>query len=293
MTKLIKWPNEVISDIARRRCVLFLGSGVSINSINKDGRRPKTWKSFLESALTDVEPSSYVRHIKKLINENDYLTACEVIKKSLGKDAFNLLVRDEFLLPGYQPAEIHNQIFLLDSRIVATPNFDKIYETYANAQASGTIVVKHHYDKDVASVVRESGRIILKVHGTIDTPEHMIFTRSEYASARTRHSNFYEILSALSLTHTFVFIGCGINDPDIKLLLEDTFFRHNSFRSHIILLPKGMLHDSVSSILQETMNLRVITYSPKDNHKELLESLKSLNTSVEAFRVELANSLNW
>lgn len=291
--KLINWPNELVSDIARRRCVLFLGSGVSINSTNKSGRRPKTWKNFLESSLPEVKPSSYLAHIKKLIRENDYLTACEVIKNALGKDAFNLLVRDEFLLPGYQPADIHEQIFLLDSRIVATPNFDKIYETYANAQASGTIVVKHHYDQDVASLVRESGRIILKVHGTIDSPENMIFTRSEYASARTRYSSFYEILSALSLTHTFVFIGCGINDPDIKLLLEDTFFRHNSFRSHIILLPKGMLHESVSNILQETMNLRVITYSPKDNHKELLDSLNKLNASVEAFRVELAKSLNW
>jgi hypothetical protein len=293
VTKLINWPNEVISDIARRRCVLFLGSGVSINSVNKDGRRPKTWKSFLESSLSGVKPSSYIKHIKKLIKENDYLTACEVIKKSLGKDAFNILVRDEFLLPGFLPAEIHEEIFKLDSRIVATPNFDKIYETYANTKANGTIVVKHHYDQDVASVVRESGRIILKVHGTIDSPEHMIFTRSEYASARTKHSTFYEILSALSLTHTFVFIGCGINDPDIKLLLEDTFFRHNSFRSHIILLPNNVLHDSVANILQETMNLKVIKYSSKDNHKELMDSLKSLNISVDAFRVELAKDLNW
>ncbi len=290
---MINWPEEVVSDIARRRCVLFLGSGVSINSANESGRRPKTWKNFLENSLGGVKPISYAKHIKKLIKENDYLTACEVIKKALGKDAFNILVRDEILLPGYLPAEIHNQIFLLDSRIVATPNFDKIYETFANGKANGTIVVKHHYDQDVASVIREAGRVILKVHGTIDSPDHMIFTRSEYALARTKYSYFYEILSALSLTHTFIFIGCGINDPDIKLLLEDTFFRHNSFRSHIILLPTGALHESVSNILQETMNLKVITYSSKEDHKELLDSLIILNNSVDSTREELARNSNW
>ena len=39
----ISWPNSLINDIARRRCVIFLGSGISRNSVNATGLHPKTW----------------------------------------------------------------------------------------------------------------------------------------------------------------------------------------------------------------------------------------------------------
>lgn len=287
---MIKWPEEVVSDISRRRCVIFLGSGVSLNSVNTNRRRPKTWLAFLESMLERISPKA---HIKKLLKENDYLTACEVIKRELGKEEFTRVVREEFLTPAYIPAEIHKKIFLLDSRIVATPNFDKIYETYANTKANGSIVVKQHYDPDVVSAVRGSGRIILKIHGTIDSPNNLIFTRAEYAEARTKYATFYELLAALSLTHTFIFLGCGVNDPDIKLLLEDTLFKHKSSRSHLMLLPKNALHDSVVAVIQDTMNLKIIQYSPKDNHKELIDSISDLVQLVEDEREEIKITMNW
>ena len=40
---MINWPEDVVEDIARRRCVLYLGSGVSANSVNEKGETPATW----------------------------------------------------------------------------------------------------------------------------------------------------------------------------------------------------------------------------------------------------------
>lgn len=288
--QMINWPKEVISDVSRRRCVLFLGSGISRNSVTATGRRPKTWFDFLEYAMENISPK---KHIRKLLKEGDYLTACEVIKRHLGKEEFTRIVREEFLTPGYQSAKIHETIFKLDSRIVATPNFDKIYETYANAQANGSIIVRQHYDSDVISSIRGSERVILKVHGTIDSPNNLIFTRAEYAEARTKYSSFYDVLEALALTHTFVFLGCGVNDPDIKLLLEDTLFKHNCSRSHVFLLPNSALHNSVITVIQDTMNLNIIQYSPRDGHKELLDSITNLVELVEAEREVLKANMNW
>lgn len=286
---MITWPRELISDLARRRTVLFLGSGISRNSTSVSGVRPKTWVEFLESTSTIVNPN---RHIKALIKEKDYLTACEVIKKALGRDVFHQQLRDEFLSPQYQHALIHEQIFKLDSRIVATPNFDKIYETYANHAAKASIVVKHHYDPDIAGAIRGTDRIILKVHGSIDSPERMIFTRKEYAEARQKYRGFYSLLGALVLTHTFVFLGCSVNDPDIRLLLEDTFFRHPSSRAHFFVIPNG-LHSSVRSVLEESMNLTILSYKPTQNHKEVSDSIEELIGLVENARDELRKNANW
>jgi len=270
--------------------VIVLGAGISRNCVNSAGRQPKSWEAFLRDAAGSLCPS---QHVKTLISHGDYLTACEVVKRNLGRDEFIRMLRDEFLSPGYQAAPIHDHIFMLDSRVVATPNFDKIYETKANASANGSIVLKHHYDPDVADIIREDGRLILKIHGSIDSPDRMIFTRSEYAKARSEHRSFYQILDSLAMTHTFLFLGCGANDPDLKLLFEDVFFRHPHSRKHAMLLPQGALHADVAAIVEETMNLRVIKYSPASNHQELTDSLKDLVSAVESRRDELKISGNW
>ena len=176
---------------------------------------------------------------------------------------------------------------------MATPNFDKIYETKANTAANGSIVLKHHYDPDVADIIRENGRLILKIHGSIDSPNRMIFTRSEYAKARSEHRSFYQILDSLAVTHTFIFLGCGTNDPDLKLLFEDVFFRHPHSRKHAMVLPRNALHNDVVDIVEETMNLRVIKYNPAANHQELTDSIKELVTLVESKRDEIKSTGNW
>lgn len=287
---MINWPSNLVSEIARRRCVLVLGSGISMNSANTAGRRPRTWKVFLESLLPEVAPNA---HIKKLIKENDFLTACEVLKRALGRETFTDRIKEEFLTPGYIPAQIHEEIFKLDSRIVATPNFDKIYETYANSAANGTVVVKHQYDTEIDSEIRRAGRVVLKIHGSIDSPDKIIFTRAEYAEARTQYSTFYEILEALALTHTFVFLGCGVNDPDIRLLLEDSFFKHNGSRKHIMVLPRKSLHRSVIAVTEDTMNLKIVDYSDVNGHQELLDSIINLGIQVDAERINIQSNMNW
>jgi hypothetical protein len=286
----MNWDPVLVSDLARRRAVIFLGSGISRNSTNPAGRRPKTWIEILRVLADGVAPN---RHILALLKERDYLTACEVIRTALGREKFNDALRDEFLTPGYVHAHIHETIFRLDSRIVATPNFEKIYETYANHAAGGSIVVKHQFDPDVAEAIRGTGRCILKVHGTIDSPDRMIFTRKEYASAREKYRAFYSILEALALTHTFLFLGCGVSDPDVRLLLEDNFFRHPSARSHVFLLPRQGLHKAVQATLQDSMNLTILTYSSANNHAELAGSLDELSVLVETCRDKLREDGNW
>ena len=164
---MIAWPQDLILDIARRRTVLFLGAGISKNAANAAGVRPKDWIEFLEEGASRINPN---KHVAKLIKNGDYLTACEIIKSRLGKDDFTTFVINEFSTPQFLPAKIHTDIFELDSRIVATPNFDKIYETQANHLAHGTIKVKRYSDDDIADAVRRFERMILKVHGCIDDP---------------------------------------------------------------------------------------------------------------------------
>lgn len=283
---MINWPTNLIRDIARQRAVIFLGSGISRNSISADGtKRPPTWEEFLRIAMNDI--SGDKTYIEDLLMEKDYLTACEVIVDKLGEDEFNNIAVECFQRPGFESHEIHQAIFKLDSRIVATPNVDKIYDTYANQQSRGTVTIKHHYDEDLANKIRSEDKIIIKVHGTIDKPREMIFTRNQYSRAKYNHSAFYQILSALAITHTFIFLGCGLNDPDIKLILESYSFTFPNCRPHYFVTSNDNTNIDLNRTIKKNYNLEVITYSPNDNHRELCLSLQNLALLVEQERTNV------
>ena len=138
---------------------------------------------------------------------------------------------------------VHEHIYNLDSSIVASPNFDDIYDTYARTTSFSTVVIKDHTSNDIANyLLGGECRLILKTHGSANNPQEIIFTRKDYAQARTKYVLFYEILKSLALTHTFIFLGCGTDDPDIRMLFEDIQFTHGRMPYHYMTLPKEEVH---------------------------------------------------
>ena len=285
---MIDWPDPLVRDIARRRAVLFLGAGVSCNSEGEGGRCPPTWREFLESGLDRCQGTK--KHIRTLLKDNDLLTACEIIKDRLDENWPTVL--DEFFVdPKYQPSDIHLSLYKLDTSLVLTPNFDKIYDNLAQAESKGTVKTRTYYDAGLADAVRGDTLSVLKIHGTIDNHSKMIFTRNEYLSARRECPAFYELLDALVVTHTFLFVGCGLSDPDMKLFLEKSAQAHPEAAPHYITLPK--IHGDLALSIRRNLNLKVLPYNKKDGHKELRDSLVDLVALVDEKRGDLAATQRW
>lgn len=289
----MKWPDEIVTKLAKRRAILILGSGISANSVGTDGKRPPTWEEFIQRAKVKISNKNTIKYINTLLKEKDYLTACEVLVNQLGQNGFEKIIKEEFLTPKYESHEIHKNIFLLDSKIVITPNVDKIYEIYAQGETQGNTLVKKYYDSDLVNEIKSDTRIILKMHGTIDESAKMIFTRSQYANARYEYASFYKILEALSLNYLFIFLGCGFSDPDIQLVLENYSFTFPNSPSHYFVTAKEEINDEFIKIIKDNRNLDIITYSKKNNHKELHDALKDLVGLVENERDKIAQSRDW
>ena len=239
---MISWPAELIDDIAKRNSVLYLGSGISAASTNDEGKSPATWKNFLQGILECRQDKlkDCKNLIETLLTRENYLMACEVIVNHLGDRDFGELAADEFRRPGYHPNDLHSTIFSLDSRIVITPNIDKIYDQYATTNSSGTVIIKTYKD-DIARFLRSRDFLIIKAHGTIDDTDNIVFTHGQYSKARNVYASFYRMLDALLLTHTFIFLGCGMTDPDIQLVLENMNFSFPGCRPHYMVIPDNKL----------------------------------------------------
>lgn len=290
---MIEWPADLVRDIAARRSVLFLGAGVSRNAQNAQGVHPREWTDYLRHLASLVTDSAQQAEVKQCIEEADLLTACELCRKYLSPPVFKTEMLKEFSGNAYRPAKIHDDLSLVDSRLVMTTNFDKLYENRANQLQDNTVIVKNYYDKDVADVFRRQDRVVLKVHGTIDVPDETIFTRSQYALARRDYGHFYQLLRGLFVTHTFVFLGASMRDPDMQLLLEDHAYRFEGARPHYIVMPENSARAGTLRVLEDTMNLKALLYDPAHNHQQLAVSVAALVPLVEAAREEIASTAGW
>ena len=292
---MIKWPQELINDIAKRNCVLYLGSGISAASKNDEGKSPATWCKFLSDILDIRQEKLKVCHgtIMQLLEKENYLTACEIIVKHLVERDFGELAADEFRRPGYHPNELHQIIFSLDSRLVITPNIDKIYDQYATTQSHGTVIIKTYRD-DIARYLRSPDYLIIKAHGTIDDTDHIVFTHSQYSRVRNNNATFYRMLDALLLTRTFIFLGCGLSDPDIQLVLENLNFSFPGCRPHYMVIPLNNLSEDELGCIANNRNIEFLQYeNPDKTHSQLLESLKELDCFVAEKRQEIAGRISW
>ena len=96
------------------------------------------------------------------------------------------------------------------------------------------------------------------------------------------------------LTHTFIFLGCGIDDPDIELTLENSNFLYEGCPPHYFISSKGTISENMQKVLLANRNLEVITYeNTSGHHTELIDELKILAKVVEERRESLSATSTW
>jgi hypothetical protein len=288
---MIAWDEAMVEAIARRRAVLVVGSGVSGNSMNDRGERPATWNGFLMQCAGEHGSPAYLLDV---ISRRDYLLGCQLLKTLIGRDRFVERVQAEFQLKRFKPAEIHRHLYELDVAITISPNFDNIYDDYCRQASAGSYVIKTHASTDTISYLNKCDvRLLIKSHGSANDPEDLIFTSEDYSRARTKYALFYSIIRSLALTHTFVFIGCGVDDPDLRMLFEDIKFAYGRLPLHFMTIPTAEVAPEVLRELGSVMQIRHLTYSPDNGHRELTESLAVLAQLVEQRRDLLSKGRNW
>jgi hypothetical protein len=68
-------------------------------------------------------------------------------------------------------------------------------------------------------------RHLVKLHGSIDQPETIVFTRSDYARAREDRKEMLSFLRGEMAETAFLFVGFSLSDPNFNLLHDDILQR--------------------------------------------------------------------
>lgn len=275
-----------MKELAARRCIIFFGAGASVSCIPTMGdaaRRPPNWSVLLSNLNARVPGGPDRTLATQLIAELRFLDAAEVISEAINPADYADAMRQMLELPRYRHSSIHEHIQKLDPKIAITTNFDQIYDRYCTqgAAAAGYNVVKYT-DSHLAQQLRSPTRTVVKAHGCISQTDHMVLTRSGYFEARRNHGHFFRVLDALCLTHTILFLGYGLSDPDIQLALENATISAPSTNTHYFVAPSGT-HAALKNAASRAYNLAYVEY-PVGNYADLDESLEELVTRVLAYR---------
>jgi hypothetical protein len=278
---------DLIEDLAIKRVVLFIGSGVSASGVTRCGSRIRQWHSFLDYASSQLGDEERHQLVKSYLKEKNYLFAAEVIKNSLSNTDWAQLIQDEFGQIA-DPSDLHRAIVSLDQRIIVTTNFDKLLE---NAWADPLVRVTHfpqvitRLDTSAFKILRESGSYLVKLHGTVDDPESIVFTQSDYTKHAYINWAYSSFIETLLTTYTVLFIGFSMNDPALSRLVEMHAQRYPLCRPHYIFTAAPM-HDTVKEINRSLRRLYVMEYSSENHHSELIDHIRELGRQSQAKRRE-------
>lgn len=277
------WPDNLVEELAYRRCLIFLGSGISATAKNDDGESPDTWGAFLDNVKSKMKNPSGddKKFVEDMLKKQNYLLALQAIADLCDSGEYSNYLNSQYLRGKYKPSKVHELIKDLDSKIVVTTNFDKLYEGLCHEPEY--ITFDYTDTRSIIGSIKAPENIIIKAHGSIDDTEKLIFTAKQYYQAQEKYPEFYHLMTALFLTHTVVFFGYSLNDPDINLLLQ---FLHNTANSscpHYMIDKKGNKPQLVKH-WKDTYNVSLLEYG--DDYSCLESSLEELRDLVVDLREE-------
>lgn len=282
----MEWPNSLVAEIAERRCIIFLGSGASASCIDPaNGQKPPTWVALLNEAMGLVRDQDIPAIARKLIEQEKYLDAAELIFSRVESAEARTFYRQRFAIPKYEPSQIHEIVLELDPKLVITTNYDEIYDNFCRSGEAGDgYSVRRYYEDSVLDEIRSTARIVIKAHGCITDTSKMVLTRSQYFRARADYPGFFSILDSLFLVNTLLFIGYSFADPDIQLVLESAQLTVPSRHPHYALVSSGR-HQAISAAIRSTYNVKLLEYNaPDHDHSEGIQALSELKDLVLSYR---------
>jgi len=272
---------DLLDDFVRGRVAIFLGAGVSAAVSTRAGKSIRTWAAFLEATAKSTKDKSIKAEVADLLEKGDYLFACEILKEHFG-ERWELVLKEEFEKIG-ELSRLQLAILGLQQRILVTTNFDLFLESNwdrANPHATHHLQVKNGLSADCFAAFRDDQPYLVKLHGSINSPDSMIFSLSDYASKAHSNWQYSSFLETLLCTHTVLFVGFSMKDAAITNLLEIYAQKYPKSRPHYAFMPDFNSERRVR-IMKNYRKLFVIPYDSRDNHRQLTDYIESLKKQVQ------------
>ena len=207
------------------RVVPFIGAGLS--SYGPVEERLPLWSQLLTSLrqrgeeLGILQESESAR-IAELIATGDVIAATDRLIAELRETQFRIFIRDMLDVNGREIPPAITELACVAWSLIVTTNLDEFIEVAWRCQQKESLeVVTHDDTSELAEAIAGSADhpTLAKLHGTVDRHRTWVLTGAHYRLLLERKPAYVRALETLFLRSVF-FVGYGINDADIELLLS-------------------------------------------------------------------------
>ena len=198
---------RIIEASQNNTLTFFVGAGVSALS-----GAPK-WKDLINAICNKLGLNTEGKY-----SFDECLKIPQMFYDSLKNEKkYNEFVKEQLYRTDLHPNDIHKEMLKLNPVSFITTNYDSLLED----------AVLQHYkiykvitqDKDLPKI--DGDRFILKVHGDIST-NNFVLKEEDYLSYSEKFKLIETFTKTIFSTNTVVFIGYGLNDYNIKLIVNWT-----------------------------------------------------------------------
>ena len=276
-------PEMLIQSIKERRCVLFVGAGISARVRVKDGKNLPLWKELLERMIDwSVKHRIHLQadpvELRSVLKKGRLLVVAEELQQCIAGQLGQCLA--EILHSGTaKPSDAHRAICKTNWVSVLTSNYDALIEGAYALESSGILppAHSHHSVNQAINCLRNSTHFVFKVHGDLNSPESIILGNRDYSRLLYLNPAYRSFLETVFSTYTVLFVGFGNNDPDLNAVVDrlSTVYER-SISQHYILVSEKDFSGMEKRRLLEDKRLDCITYEHDSTHSQVEEFLKAV-----------------
>ena len=297
-------PHGLKEAIKNDELVLFIGSGLSWNLKNTEGKTLGGWKEMVSSILAFLKDKEYITAEEQ--QSYDKLEPIGALKKledkGISRREIGDFLKHYFTLKKSKKLPIHKKAFRLSTKIITT-NYDRAFEiAFPELQE-----IKAYKTKDYElNKLKKDPIFLFKLHGCIEHIDSMVLFPSDYdklykSTGREAEHALYALRN-LIFNKTFLFIGTGMGDPQITSFFEEIKRTQGIYNQEHFIITFEPLKESLNFLTPIKINdkkeipgvIDQLLYIKKDadakkssEKKLLLEQLKASKKEKEALEKEL------
>ena len=244
---------RIINASRNHSLTFFVGAGISALS------KAPSWKELIQNICRELKIT-----VKETYSSDEYLKIPQMYYYSIGKnnDKYYEFIEKLLVSTPLFPNEIHRELLNFNPVSFITTNFDDLLEEVAIQFCQGFKVIA--CDDEVSSI--NGDRYILKLHGDLKH-KNIVFKEEDYLNYSENFKLIETLLKSIFSTNTVVFIGYGLNDYNIKLILNwaKTLLKDH-FNKPIFIYTGDDLLSAEELLYQKSRGLCVIEYEKISEH---------------------------
>jgi len=264
-------PLALINDFKKNNVVLFVGAGASINSGLPSWERlldslGKRFLSLSDKRFEFYESCDYLEKAQYLYDLSEKVTVLNEVKDIFSSSISNI------------DLDIQNRITSLPIDTVITTNWDNLVE---NSFETRGISFNKIWKDDQISSTSFHGKNIIKLHGTLEDPDSIVFSEDDYNHSFNKNPLLEKYLSAVLSRSTILMIGYSYSDINFKVVsgFVNKCLGSNSKRIYTLQLNPN---DERVNYL-EKRGLRCINFTSDSFKNAITDFFEKLQSSVSVY----------